>query len=309
MRPSPTRPTRPNPLTGSPIDRVSHLRGNPDWVAARLADPESLFLPVWRNESLLSDKPDGQPEALALSGTEATGLAEGAPWVFLGLWHGRAAFGVDLGAMEDPLPRLARGDARFADLRTIAATLAPAEAAILGHARGEWHWRARHRVCGVCGGPTGPSEGGNRVVCTVCAAEHFPRTDPAVIMLVMHGDAVLLGHARRFPNSRMYSTLAGFVEPGESLEEAVAREVFEEVGVRVGAVHYHSSQPWPFPASLMLGFWAEAESRDLAIDHDEIEDAKWFTRADLLAHEALGFSLPGSISIARRLVEDWMHAA
>jgi NAD+ diphosphatase len=147
------------------------------------------------------------------------------------------------------------------------------------------------------------------MACSVCNTQHFPRTDPAVIMLVTHGDQALLGHSTRFPNSNMYSTLAGFVEPGESLEEAVAREVFEESGIRVGGVFYHSSQPWPFPSSIMLGFHAEALSHEITIDPQEIEDARWFTRAQLRAPESVGISLPRADSIARRLIEDWMEAA
>jgi len=171
------------------------------------------------------------------------------------------------------------------------------------------HWRVRHRFCGVCGGVCQPRSAGNAMACTQCGAQHFPRTDPAVIMLVTDGDRVLLGHSKRFPNSTMYSTLAGFVEPGESLEEAVAREVFEEAGIRVGKVVYHSSQPWPFPASIMLGYYAEALSFDITIDPAELEDARWFSRDQLRNPEAVGISLPRVDSIARRLLEDWMNHA
>jgi NAD+ diphosphatase len=146
------------------------------------------------------------------------------------------------------------------------------------------------------------------MLCTACGASHFPRTDPAVIMLVHRGDRALLGQSRRFPAITMYSTLAGFVEPGESLEEAVAREVKEEAGVTVGSVHYHSSQPWPFPASIMLGFYAEAASEAISIDPAELQDARWFTRAEIRDHASHGFSLPRLDSIARRLIEDWVAA-
>jgi NAD+ diphosphatase len=145
--------------------------------------------------------------------------------------------------------------------------------------------------------------------CTGCNTQHFPRTDPAVIMLVVRGDHVLLGHSTRFPSTTMYSTLAGFLEPGESLEEAVRREVFEESGIRVGAVHYHSSQPWPFPASIMLGFHAEGLTEEITIDPEELRDARWFSRDELRRHRELGFSLPRPDSIARRLIEDWLAEA
>ena len=148
---------------------------------------------------------------------------------------------------------------------------------MLAHARGLMHWRVKHRFCGVCGSPCEPRSAGNATACTGCDAQHFPRTDPAVIMLVVRGDRCLLGHSRRFPHARMFSTLAGFVEPGESLEEAVRREVEEETGVQVGDVRYHSSQPWPFPSSIMLGFHAEALSDELDIDPEELQEARWFT--------------------------------
>ena len=144
--------------------------------------------------------------------------------------------------------------------------------------------------------------------CTGCNASHFPRTDSAVIMLVHRGDRALLGHSTRFPNSKMYSTLAGFLEPGETLEEAVAREVFEEAGVRVDNVQYHSSQPWPFPASIMLGFYARGLTEEITIDPTEIADAKWFSRDDMLRHRDLGFQLPRGDSIASRLIADWLAA-
>jgi NAD+ diphosphatase len=145
--------------------------------------------------------------------------------------------------------------------------------------------------------------------CTNCNAQHFPRTDPAVIMLVVRQGRCLLGHSHRFPNVAMYSTLAGFVEPGESLEEAVRREVMEEAAIEVGEVLYHSSQPWPFPASIMLGFHAEGLSDEIRIDPDELKDARWFTRDQLRDPAAHGFSLPRADSIARRLIEDWLEQA
>jgi NAD+ diphosphatase len=142
--------------------------------------------------------------------------------------------------------------------------------------------------------------------CTVCNTQHFPRTDPAVIMLVHRADRALLGHSTRFPKSTMYSTLAGFVEPGETLEEAVRREVLEESGIQVGAVHYHSSQPWPFPGNIMLGFYAEGLTEDITIDTEELKDARWFSKQEMRDCKQHGFDLPRSDSIARRLIEDWL---
>ena len=169
---------------------------------------------------------------------------------------------------------------RFADLRQVGPRIERREGALLALARAMVFWHQRHRYCGLCGSPTRSEEAGHMRRCTdpACNAMHFPRTDPAVIMLVTDGERALLGRNKNFPLPGMYSTLAGFVEPGESLEDAVAREVREETGVEVGAVHYHSSQPWPFPGNIMLGFHAEARTTEITIDYGELEDARWFTR-------------------------------
>ncbi len=299
---------RPNAYTGSPLDRAAHHRDDEAWIAARLADPASLFVPVWRAKTLVAG--DESPNAVFLTGAvaEAVRMA-GGPWAFLGLKGEHAVFAVDVSAVDDPLPLLPDALGRFEDLRALAGRLPADDAAVLAHARGLMHWRTRHKFCGVCGAPCEPRSAGYSHVCTQCGTHHFPRTDPAVIMLVHRHGRVLLGHSQRFPNSQMYSTLAGFVEPGESLEEAVAREVMEEVGVPVGPVRYHSSQPWPFPASIMLGFYAEALAEAITIQQDELSDARWFTLDELRDPEANGFQLPRRDSIARRLVEDWMDHA
>lgn len=301
--------SRPNAYTGSPIDRASGRREDAAFIADALAHPDTLFAPVWRARSLMKGVEDGHPEAVLLTGAAAEAVRmAGGPWAFLGFWEARPVFAVDCSQAEDPLPLLPEGMGAFTDLRQVAGLLPPGEASVLAHARGLMHWRTRHRFCGVCGGACAPRSAGNAMACTQCGAQHFPRTDPAVIMLVVRGDSCLLGHSQRFPNVTMYSTLAGFVEPGESLEEAVRREVAEETGVVVGGVFYHSSQPWPFPASIMLGFHAEGLSEAITIDPEELRDARWFTKAELRDHQALGFSLPRVDSIARRLIEDWLAA-
>ena len=228
-------------------------------------------------------------------------LPEGAEFFLLGLHGETAYFAVDLSDLEDPAthPGLA-GRGSFADLRSFGPLLGHDEGNILAYARGLTWWHSRHRFCGVCGHPTVSAEAGHVRRCTNpdCATPHFPRTDPAVIMLVHDGDRCLLGRQPRFPPG-MYSTLAGFVEPGESLEEAVAREVFEETNIRVGEVTYHSSQPWPFPSSLMLGFHAEATSHDIRTEQDELEDAQWFSRSEILNWEEGGpYRLPRPDSIS-----------
>jgi len=301
--------SRPNAYTGSPLDRVSDRRDDEGFVAAALADPGSLIVPVWRAKNLMRGVEEGAPEAVLLTRAAAEAvLMAGGPWALLGLRDGTAVFAVDCSAAEDPLPLLPEGLGAFHDLRAVAGLLPAGEASVLAHARGLMHWRTRHRFCGVCGGDCAPRSAGNAMACTRCGAQHFPRTDPAVIMLVTDGESCLLGHSTRFPNSTMYSTLAGFVEPGESLEEAVRREVLEETGVHVGEAHYHSSQPWPFPSSIMLGFHAEALSRDITIDPAELSDARWFSRAEIRNPEKAGFSLPRADSIARRLIEDWLDS-
>ena len=304
--------SRPNIYANSPLDRASHLREDENWVEAAVTHPDTLFVPVWRARNLVRADREGRPGAVYLSGEAASVLrlsGEG-PWAFLGLLGGQPVFAVDVSHVDDPLPLLPPEFGQFVELRSPELRqLPPGDASVLAHARGLMHWRLRHRFCPVCGSRCEPRSAGHIMLCTGCGAQHFPRTDPAVIMLVHRGDRVLLGHSRRFPRANMYSTLAGFVEPGESLEEAVQREVREETGVTVGAVEYHSSQPWPFPANIMLGFYAEALTEEVTIDPTELQDARWFEREELRDRERLGFRLPRRDSIARRLIEDWIAAA
>ncbi len=308
------RASRPNSYTGSPLDRASNRRDDAAFLAAALADGETLYVPVWRAKSLLRSVETGTPEAVLLTTLAAAAVGiEQRPHAFLGVWNGRAVFALDLSDEDDPAPLFAElGRVEFTDLRQVAGQLDASEASVLAHARGLMHWRTRNLFCGVCGSQCAPRSGGHSMVCPKCSAVHFPRTDPAVIMLVSHTDAegverCLLAHSHRFPMVKMYSTLAGFVEPGESLEEAVAREVFEEAGVRVRDVTYHSSQPWPFPSSIMLGFYAVADDAALTVDSEELMDARWFTRDEIRNIDALGLRLPRIDSIARRLIEDWVE--
>jgi NAD+ diphosphatase len=198
----------------------------------------------------------------------------------------------------------------FQDLRQVAALLDGQSGALLAYARAMAYWHRRHRFCGDCGSPTISAEGGHLRVCTDerCGQRNFPRTDPAIIVLVTCGEHCLLGRKPTWPTGR-YSTIAGFVEPGECIEDALRREVYEETGVTVLEMHYHSSQPWPFPTSLMLGFTARAGRDPIRVDRDELEDAGWFTRKEIrhgLRQGALG--LPPGISVSYRLIEDWFDA-
>jgi NAD+ diphosphatase len=311
----------PNYYAHPGFERAGLRRREPEWIRARLVDPASVFLPVWRSRNLVVEIGGAEPRAAILGAAQIGALLGAQPnderltqgeLVFLGVIDERAHFALDLSPLEAPLEALGGGEPEaglgFVDLRQLAARLERREGALLALARAMAFWHSRHRFCGLCGSPTRSEEAGHMRRCTdpACNAMHFPRTDPAVIMLVTDGERALLGRNRNFLPG-MYSTLAGFVEPGESLEDAVAREVREETAIEVGAVNYHSSQPWPFPANIMLGFYAEAVSTAITVDYGELEDARWFERKWLRRHaEGADFRLPRRDSIARRLVEDWL---
>lgn len=287
------------------LDRAGDHRRDAEWLAQRLARPDTRLVPVWRSKNLVIASESPQAAFLLVSQCDTGGCAT----IFLGEIAGTAYFALDLSSFEeDALAPFTTESAAFVDLRAVGAMMDRQQGGLLAYARGLSHWHARHRFCGVCGAETVSTAGGHVRLCTnaACATEHFPRTDPAVIMLVTHGDRCLLGHHARW-TIPMYSTLAGFVEPGESLEDAVVREVFEEVGVTVTDVDYHSSQPWPFPASIMLGFTARATTTELRLDPEELADAQWFSRDFLKApQDPDKFRLPRVDSIARRLIDDWI---
>lgn len=286
------------------LDRAGHRRTDKAWLAAARTRETAGFVTYWRGRLLIAPEP--QPRAVL----DAPPREDDPRTVFLGLLNGAPVFAVDLSAHDDPMAVLHRPRGEFLELRGLTAMLPAEEAGLLATARGLLYWQSRHRFCGVCSGACVPERGGHTMQCTQCGAEHFPRTDPAVIMLVAKGDRVLLGQSHKFPVDRnFFSTLAGFVEPGESLEDAVRRETQEEVGVQVGTVSYVGSQPWPFPASLMLGFRAEAMSETVTLDDEEMRAAAWFTREDLANRKASGFNLPPRDSIARKLIDDWIAEA
>jgi NAD+ diphosphatase len=295
-----------NIYAGLALDRAQHRRRDEAWLKARLVDPASAILPLWQGLLLIAESE--MPTPALLQGEEAAALIPNAEWALLGLAGDQAVFALDLRSAGDAPPDLAPWG-RFLDLRQVGPLLARTDAALLAYARGLMLWHQRHLYCGACGGPTISAEGGHQRRCTneSCGLTHFPRTDPAVIMLVTSGDRALLGRQRAWAPG-MHSTLAGFVEPGESLEEAVAREVMEEVGVPVDDVRYHSSQPWPFPASIMLGFTARALDERIVLDPQEIDAAAWFTREELRASpEDERLRLPRRDSIAYRLIRDWIE--
>lgn len=296
--------------TGAPLDRLSHRRADDGWMNNKLYDETSRIVAVWRDKSLVHNESDG---ALLPTVAEARELLDaGRHCSFLGVNEGVAYFGVDLSHHEDPYQAHPHIDAHgaFEDLRKVGPALAQSEGSILAHARGLMFWHRRNGFCGVCGAETTTEKAGSQRRCSNpdCDTEHFPRTDPAVIMLVHKDDKCLLGRTRNFM-PKMYSTLAGFVEPGESLEEAVAREVLEESAIVVdpAKVRYWASQPWPFPASLMLGFHAEADTDEIVVDYEELEDARWMHRSQMDNLEDYDMRLPRRDSIAYRLIVSWMN--
>jgi NAD+ diphosphatase len=289
------------------LDRVAQYRRDDAWVTAQYAAEHTMVIPVWRSRSLIEQ--GAEPRGIMMSITETRALMEMATTtVLLGVRNEVAHFAIDISPMEAHEVNELRADGEFVDLRSVGAVLDRTEASILAYAKGIMHWHSRHLFCGVCGSPTESQDAGHLRKCLNqnCSAGHFPRTDPAVIMLVQKDDRALLGRkAEWIPG--MYSTLAGFVEPGESLEQAVAREVMEESGVEITNIRYHSSQPWPFPSSLMLGFFADAVTEKLIPWDDELEDLQWFTRQELADGGAGIAQRPRSDSIARRLIDEWIR--
>jgi len=294
----------PIPFCGSPLDREALRRRERGWVEGRREDPASRYLPVWRGQPLLKRDPD----ELAWAKREFFEDLEVPEPVLLGTADGVAHFAVDVSAAEKPEESFGIADvASFEDLRAAVSKLPAGDAAIAAQARTLVDWHARHPHCAVCGGTTRSVQGGIHRVCFECQAEHYPRTDPVGIALVVRGDRCLLGRGVGWPEG-FYSALAGFVEPGESLEEAVRREVMEEAGVRVGDVSYLFSQPWPFPSSLMLGCIGEGLSEELTVDAAELEDVRWFGRDALraaLEGRRSDFSLPPTFAIAGHLIRAW----
>lgn len=253
----------------------------------------------------------GQDEpALAWCRAHALELrAEGSDPVLLGARGDEVLFAVDITGVEHPAEKLGLMGAEFPDLRAVASRLSVEDAAIAAQARHIVDWHSRHQFCPGCGKSTHTKDGGWARQCSSCSAEHFPRTDPVAIMLVRSGDRCLLGRQPAWPRP-FFSALAGFVEAGETLEETVRREVKEEAGIDIGAVHYHSSQPWPFPASLMMGCMADATSEEITVDASELEEAMWFTRDEVrqsLRRPTDKLAVPPRMAIAHALLRVWVE--
>jgi NAD+ diphosphatase len=295
--------------TESTIERAAELRLD-DGKLAALAGVGGAGAYVAGGEMVVMKANSALAEPL-FGMAEARVLGETTETIFLGLEHGAGRFGI--GVTSSTIEALkTRNDLIITDLRSIATKglCAPEHLPPIAEAKAMLHWHARHRFCSNCGVKTDMVDGGWKRVCPTCEGQHFPRTDPVVIMLAVIGDRCLLGRSGRFAAS-MWSCLAGFVEPGEAIEDAVRRETLEEAGIRCGRVSYFRSQPWPFPMSLMIGCHAEALNDDIVIDRTELEDARWFTRDEvalmLMRKHPDGLGTPPPVAIAHHIIRAWVE--
>ncbi len=307
---------------GSGLDRAAHLRGKKDEIDALRRDPNSRTIAFWRGKPLISTPRPAELMRLPLD--HHIFVNGGSEPIFLGMEAGRACFARHINGWvpedqdisqvtqfldpsEQRHPALADTEV-FAELRRVMTWLSPRDAELAASGRALFEWHRSHKFCANCGAPSDMVQAGWQRGCPSCGRQHFPRTDPVVIMLITHGNSVLLGRSPGWPEG-MYSLLAGFVEPGETLEAAVRREVFEESGIKVAEVGYLASQPWPFPASLMVGCWGRAVSQEISIDPQEIEDARWVSREDIM--QALAGEHPWLLparkgAIAHFLLQNWL---
>jgi NAD+ diphosphatase len=297
--------SRRNVFASVRLDRLAEYRDDPEWVAAAMQAETARFVPLWRNRSLLANTEDGQM-AVYLEPGELEQPDAIQPPTLLGTDRKRCFFAVSINDSQQERVLARHPEAQFVDLRLASVNMDVKHAGVLAYAKAMHYWQYRHAFCGICGSVNRLESAGHKLVCSneECGRQSFPRIDPAIIVLVTQGDACLLGHNANWP-PRRFSTLAGFVEPGESLEDAVVREVFEEAQVRLKGIRYVSSQPWPFPASAMCGFYAEAEDRECG-PSDEMAEVRWFTTdemADAVRRDEV--RLPPPVSIAFQLVSDW----
>lgn len=297
-----------NTFAGNPLNRASERRGDTAWLEGQLASSDSLGIALWNGRPFVEKTKDGGWQVAYLPAKLIGELAGGPErLLFMGLWNETAIFAVDLEGPADPANGPLQGLGEFKDLRLLAAQMPGPDAAILATAKAMFEWRRKHGYCAACGQPSEPREGGWKRQCPSCQAEHFPRTDPVVIMLAHHEGRCMLGRQEAWPKG-MYSALAGFLEPGESIEEACARELAEEAALKTVRVRYHSTQPWPYPSSLMIGLIAEVADDQAAPDQTELSEVRWFTRAEaraLLAGEIEGAFCPQPMAIAHQLIRAW----
>ena len=294
-------------FAGNPLDRGERERRDEDWIRQASLDGDSRFLLLWKFEAPLSD--ERNPRLIWTTRPALDSLGLDTEPVLLGLLDGVPHFAADVSDVDDPTRALPNGDASFVDRRSAATMLSAAHAGILCQAAAQLEWHASHRFCSACGRESEIRRGGQMRRCVTCGKLHFPRTDPVVITVVSHGDQCLLGQSRgRMTRLKTYSCLAGFMDQGESIEEAVAREIMEESGIRVKDIRYCFSQPWPFPHTLMIGCEATAATTEILRDEEEMEDVRWFHKGEVrLALEERNprLLLPGPIAIAHHLIKRW----
>lgn len=291
-----------------PIDRAAHIRADADKLFALEGDRRARAYVMHRDSLLVTQGADGPRALLTLDEARKFGANPGT--IFLGLHEGAPVFGMGIAASaaED---LMGRQDVGVENLRAVAASGAiPArELSTIAMAKSLVSWHQRHGFCANCGARTSMAEGGWKRVCPTCKTEHFPRTDPVVIMLVTAGDKCLMGRQSQFPPT-MWSCLAGFVEAAETIEQAVQREILEEAGIQCTDVRYYMTQPWPYPSSLMIGCTARATTTDITVDRNELEDARWFTRDEavsmLAKTHADGLTGPHPVAIAHHLLANWI---
>lgn len=292
-------------FAGAALDRASVLRTDEHWTAERWGDPQSRAIGVAADGILMAGEDPATVARIEPGVLAAPAVGES---VLLGLEDGRALFAVDLEGIEAETIEGVAAGSRLVGVREAGGLLSQSDGGLVAYAAALLNWHRRHPHCAVCGAATRVAEAGHLRRCPSCGATHHPRTDPVVIMLVTDGERLILGRQKIWP-ARWYSALAGFVEPGESLEEAVAREVREEAGIEISEPRYVSSQPWPFPGSLMLGFTATHAGGEPAVGDGELEDVRWFTRAEVAAavRGEGPLRVPPPVAIARRLIDGWLE--
>ncbi|MBB6481384.1 NAD(+) diphosphatase [Spirochaeta isovalerica] len=295
-----------NYLTSSGLDRMPGVRENHDHFTSLTESPEARFLLIKGEENLLREDNAVSPVLLTFKDTGLKTINKEFCYL-LGKKDNLVYFALDLDFHGQKI-NLPEG-AAFTHLRKSRIDVKDWTGALIAYANALVSWHRNHRFCGKCGSATETAEMGQARYCSkgTCATPHYPRTDPAVIVVVTRDDKCLLARKAGWPEG-MYSIVAGYVDHGESLEDAVVREVFEETGIHVRSTEYHSSQPWPFPYTLMLGYFAEADEGDIVVDHNELEDARWFSREDIIEGLQKGtHKLPSSFSISRKLITEWFN--
>ena len=311
----------PNIFSNNPVNRVSDLRSNPSWVDKTLNSEKTMISLFWRGKAFVTKHKSltsGQsnPEQISPAWFPNNFFKDQSDdsdsLIFIGIIDDVAFFSKDVSKLSNPEEILNLKDlGEFEDLMILATqAIDQGELAMLGQAKAIFEWHKSHKYCSNCGAESTMVEAGYKRVCHNCNTEHFPRTDPVVIMLATFNNTAFLGRQKRFPPG-MYSALAGFIEPGESIEEAVARELNEEAGIKIIEANYHSSQPWAFPYSLMIGYIAESKSENFKLDEVELDEGRWFSKEELkkaLSGENKNFFVPPPMAIAHHLIKAFVES-